>query len=110
MITADKKLLNQVIINIINNAVDAVMQNSEKRQIDVRLTRSAVDRVLIKICNNGPAIPAEIQDKIFVPFFTTRTNGSGIGLSISLEIVRLHHGSISFVSKPEDNTCFSVEL
>jgi signal transduction histidine kinase len=110
MVTADKKLLNQVIINIINNAVDAVMQNKGKRQIDVRLARSSGDRLLIKICNNGPVIPAEIRDKIFVPFFTTKTSGSGIGLSISLEIVRLHHGSISFVSKPEENTCFSVEL
>ena len=109
-ITGDKKLLNQVLINIINNSMDAVLQNNEKRQIDVRLTRSPGDRVQIKICNNGPAIEAEIHEKIFVPFFTTKTNGSGIGLSISLEIVRLHHGSISFVSAEGDNTCFSIEL
>ena len=99
IISADKKLLNQVIINIINNSIDAVLQNYDKRQIDIRLTRSAGDRVVIKICNNGPSITAEIQDKIFVPFFSTKTNGSGIGLSISLEIVRLHQGSISFVSE-----------
>ena len=109
-IMADKKLLNQVLINIINNSFDAVMQNNEKRQIDVRLSRSPGDRVLIKICNNGPAIEPEMQDKIFVPFFTTKTNGSGIGLSISLEIVRLHHGSISFVSAEDNHTCFSIEL
>jgi signal transduction histidine kinase len=110
MITADKKLLNQVLINIINNSIDGVLQIDEKRRIDVRLTRSTGDRVQIKICNNGPAIPEEIQDKIFVPFFTTKTNGSGIGLSISLEIVRLHHGSLSFVSAEGDQTCFSIEL
>jgi signal transduction histidine kinase len=110
MITADKKLLNQVLINIINNSIDAVLQRDDNRRIDVRMTRSTGNRVQIKICNNGPAIPAEIQDKIFVPFFTTKTNGSGIGLSISLEIVRLHHGSISFVSVEGDHTCFTIEL
>lgn len=109
IITGDKNLLNQVIINIINNSVDAVMQIDGYRRIDVRLNRSAGDRMEIRICNNGPAIPPEVQDKIFVPFFTTKTNGSGIGLSISLEIVRLHHGSISFVSA-EGDTCFLIEL
>jgi nitrogen fixation/metabolism regulation signal transduction histidine kinase len=110
MLTADKKLLNQVLINIINNSIDAVMQIDAPRRIDLRLTRTSGDRVQIKICNNGPAIPAEIQDKIFVPFFTTKTNGSGIGLSISLEIVRLHHGSVSFVSTEGEMTCFTIEL
>ena len=101
-IIADKKLLNQVMINIINNAVDAVMEVERKRLIEIRLTKSVQNKTIIKIINNGPLIPKGLQEKIFVPFYTTKENGSGIGLSISQEIMKLHAGSIHIVPEKED--------
>jgi signal transduction histidine kinase len=109
-ITADKKLLNQVMINIINNAVDAVMEAEGQRMIEIRLSRSAHDRIIIKIINNGPGIPKELQEKIFIPFFTTKKTGSGIGLSISQEIMKLHAGSILIVPEADGQTCFMIEF
>lgn len=58
----------------------------------------------------GPLIPPDLQEKIFIPFFTTKKNGSGIGLSISQEIMKLHNGSLVVVSTEEDNTSFIMEF
>ena len=109
-IVADKKLLNQVIINVINNSFEAVMETERDRRIEIQMMRTPEEKVLIKITNNGPLIPAELQEKIFVPFFTTKKNGSGIGLSISQEIMKLHNGSIVVVSAENYQTSFLIEL
>ncbi len=109
-ITADKKLLNQVMINIINNAIDAVMEVERMKMIEIRLARSVQNRVIIKIVNNGPPILRGLQEKIFVPFYTTKKNGSGIGLSISQEIMKLHAGSIHLVPEEGGLTCFMIEF
>jgi two-component system, NtrC family, nitrogen regulation sensor histidine kinase NtrY len=109
-ITADKKLLNQVMINIINNAIDAVLEVKRKRMIEIRLTKSVQNKVIIKIINNGTPILKGLQEKIFVPFFTTKKNGSGIGLSISQEIMKLHAGSILIVPEEGGLTCFMIEF
>jgi two-component system nitrogen regulation sensor histidine kinase NtrY len=68
------------------------------------------NRFRIKITNNGPLIPPDIQEKIFVPFFTTKKNGSGIGLSISQEIMKLHKGSLMLVSTGSGLTTFIMEV
>lgn len=109
-IIADRNLLNQVMINIINNAIDAVMENEGRKLISIRMQKKSDDRILISVSNNGPAIPAELVEKIFVPFFTTKKHGSGIGLSISQEIMKLHKGSIIAVSPGDGLTSFVVEL
>jgi C4-dicarboxylate-specific signal transduction histidine kinase len=107
---ADKSLLNQVIINLINNSFDAVMEIEKDRKIDIQILKSISDKILIRITNNGPIIPLQLQEKIFIPFFTTKKNGSGIGLSISQEIIKMHNGSLSVVSNPENQTCFIIEF
>jgi signal transduction histidine kinase len=109
-VIADKKLLNQVIINIINNSIEALQEKTSDRQIRMQLLRTPQNNVIIKIINNGPFIPPALIEKIFVPFFTTKKSGSGIGLSISQEIMKLHNGSISAVSSEESKTCFIVEF
>lgn len=109
-ISADKKLLNQVMINIINNSVDAVTEIEDNRLIEIRMMKSVFNRTVIKITNNGPVILPELQEKIFIPFFTTKKSGSGIGLSISQEIMKLHNGSISVVSSGERQTSFIIEF
>jgi signal transduction histidine kinase len=109
-IIADKKLLNQVIINLINNSFDAVMEINGERLIDITMMKDPQNRVIIRVSNNGPLIPSGIQEKIFVPFFTTKKNGSGIGLSISQEIMKLHNGSLVVLSSEENQTSFIMEL
>jgi signal transduction histidine kinase len=109
-IIADKKLLNQVMINLINNSFDAVMETEGERKIEIQVTKNLQNSVIIKVINNGPLIPPELLEKIFVPFFTTKKNGSGIGLSISQEIMKLHNGSLVAVSSEETGTCFIVEF
>jgi signal transduction histidine kinase len=109
-IIADKKLLNQVIINLINNSIEALLEETRDRQIRLQMLRTPQNNVIIRIINNGPLIPPALLEKIFVPFFTTKKNGSGIGLSISQEIMKLHNGSITAVSSEENKTCFIVEF
>lgn len=108
-IIADRNLLNQVMINLINNAIDAVTEIEGERKISVRISKKGDERILISVSNNGPHIPPDLVEKIFVPFFTTKKNGSGIGLSISQEIMKLHRGSIIAVSNGKWVT-FLVEL
>jgi signal transduction histidine kinase len=109
-IIADKKLLNQALINLINNSYDAVMETAGERKIEIQIMKGLQNKVIIRILNNGPLIPQGLLEKIFVPFFTTKKNGSGIGLSISQEIMKLHNGSVAVISSEESQTCFIVEF
>jgi nitrogen fixation/metabolism regulation signal transduction histidine kinase len=104
---ADEKLVEQILINLINNAAYALSGTAEP---DIRLMAGKDHgAVLIEVQDNGCGIPDEIISNIFVPFFTTKEDGSGIGLSLSRQIMRLHGGSISVQSKPGD-TVFSLRF
>jgi two-component system nitrogen regulation sensor histidine kinase NtrY len=87
-----------------------VTENSGERSISVRMEKSQPGRNMIRVSNNGPYIPPELIEKIFVPFFTTKKNGSGIGLSICQEIMKMHKGSIVAISEEERETSFIVEF
>ena len=67
-------------------------------------------QILIEITDNGEGIPIEVQEKIFIPFFTTKESGSGIGLSLSQQIMRQHKGIISVNSTSNQKTCFTLRL
>ncbi len=104
---ADENLIAQVLINLTKNALQANDKNPEgKIQITVGLNPE--NRPEIRVADNGPGIPDEILEQIFVPFFTTRENGSGIGLSLSRQIMRLHGGSLQVRSNPGKETVFSM--
>lgn len=105
----DEKLLTQVMINILNNAADALSETEDKR-ISIHVSENSQGKLIIETADNGKGIPAEELDKIFIPFYTTKENGSGIGLSLSRKIVRLHRGSISVVSQPKVETVFTIVL
>ena len=98
-IKADEAQLSQVLINLIKNAMYAVKDITEPR-ISVRAHYSQNGRCEIQVIDNGPGIPPEIMEQIFIPFFTTKENGSGIGLSLSRQIMKNHGGSIEAVSLP----------
>lgn len=108
-VETDENLLSQVLINLIKNAIENFTENESinnptieiKIQADGELNR-------IDICNNGSKIPAELREQIFIPFFTTKENGSGIGLSLSKQIMLKLGGDIVLKTNSRGFTCFSV--
>lgn len=110
MLYADPNLIRQVLINLIKNAVQAI--GGEKGRIHVRAYSSADEHVFVYVSNDGPAIPEVEAEQIFVPFFTTRSEGSGIGLSLSRQIMKLSGGSVSLLRPGTNgwNTTFVLEF
>ena len=107
MITADPDLIDQVVINLMLNAIDAVKE-VENPRINILATINGANRVIIDFQDNGTGIMPDIMDKIFMPFFTSKKYGNGIGLSLSRQIMHLHKGSILVRSKPEEGTVFTL--
>jgi len=107
LIIADKGMIEQVIINLIKNSIES-STNTTDAKIRVRAKFNTNNQTIISVVDNGKGIEPEIMDNIFVPFFTTKENGSGIGLSLSRQIMRLHNGSIMVNSAPNKETTFSL--
>ncbi len=105
-ISADKEMIMRVLINLIRNAIEALKDTKEK-QISIRLTESGGYKY-IKVKDNGEGISEEYAGEIFVPFFTTRKKGSGIGLSLCRQIMHLHGGSVRVHSVPGKGSSFSL--
>ena len=108
---ADENLVSQVVINLLKNAIQAIEsdKNTDKEgHINIRAYCNEAEAILIEISNNGPAIPNDIAEHIFIPFFTTKEGGSGIGLSISRQIMRLSGGNLSLL--PGKETTFILKF
>jgi len=108
-VTADPELIEQVLINLLLNALQA-LENQEDPRIQLQAKLDDRGRILIQVTDNGPGISSENREKIFVPFFSTKDGGSGIGLSLSRQIMRLHNGTINVYSEPENQTTFSLRF
>lgn len=108
MLYADRALMSQVMVNLLKNATEALLAQDCQRKITIRSTIDAEERIQIEITNNGSAIPAEVAENIFTPFFTTKTDGSGIGLAVSRQIVRLHGGSLRLKHNEAGRVTFAV--
>lgn len=116
IVYADEDLISQVVLNLLKNALEAIGSEQEDGLIVFRAYSNHEDAVIIEISNNGPSIPQEIMEHIFVPFFTTKEGGSGIGLSVSRQIMRLSGGSLAVRSEAETcrdarsrvSTCFTI--
>ena len=109
MVFADENLMTQVMTNLLKNAVQAIGE-SEEGEIRLRAYCDEQDVVRIEVSNNGPRIVPEIAEQMFVPFFTTKEDGSGIGLSLSKQIMRLQGGSITLLPYKDEWTTFVVML
>jgi signal transduction histidine kinase len=107
LLQIDEQMISQVLINLVKNSVQA-LEGKENATISIRGYYNKRGRPTIQIMDNGPGILPDVLDKIFIPFFTTKKNGSGIGLSLSRQILRLHGGTITAQSIPDKETIFSL--
>jgi nitrogen fixation/metabolism regulation signal transduction histidine kinase len=107
-IQADVELIEQVLINLLKNAIEA-MSETEDPQLEL-VGRYDETSVLIEVIDNGPGIIKEALEHIFVPFYTTKRTGSGIGLSLSRQIMQMHNGSLNVESEPDVRTVFTLRF
>lgn len=103
----DRSMLEQVLINMLRNSIQA-LEGIEKKIIRIKLLNGPNENPMIQIIDNGKGIPDDLKSKIFIPFFTTKEKGSGIGLSLSRLIMQLHGGSINYQSNSKNETVFSL--
>ncbi|TPN88006.1 sensor histidine kinase [Aquimarina algicola] len=106
-IYADEKQITQILINLCKNAIQS-LKNTENGKLTIILDTTKESRKLIVVKDNGPGITPDILDQIFVPFFTTKQDGTGIGLSLSKQIMHLHGGNLTAHSIPNEETSFSL--
>jgi signal transduction histidine kinase len=108
ILSADRKLVEQVLINLVRNAMEALSE-TPGGQIKILAEKENV-AVRIRVTDNGPGIPESIIDQVFIPFFTTKEEGSGIGLSLSRQIMRLHQGTLDIRSIPSNETSITLNF
>jgi len=108
-ITADRELIEMVLINLLKNAKEAI-KDTEEPKIELVARVDGERRVLLDVKDNGPGIIPEAQQRIFIPFYTTKKSGSGIGLALSRQIMQMHHGSLSVKSEPDLYTIFTLKF
>lgn len=109
VLEADTSLIEQVLINVIVNSIDAVKDQPDPKILltaDIAINK----KVIIKVADNGAGMSDEVLDKIFIPFFTTKKSGSGIGLSLCKQIMMLHHGNIHAQSIEGKGTSFALQF
>ena len=103
---ADRDLLKQALLNLVVNSMEAMPGGGE-----LRLEAAARGEMAeIRVSDTGPGIPPELREKIFRLYFTTKKEGSGIGLAMTFRIVQLHDGTIDFTSEPGKGTTFVIQL
>ena len=107
IVNIDRNLMEQVLINFITNATHAV-KNKPEAHIILFSGITSEGESYITVADNGCGIPPENRDKIFIPFFSTKKNGSGIGLSLSREIVKLHNGRLQIQSQVGKGSAFTI--
>ena len=109
IIQADEELMEQVLINMVKNAIEATVE--QKKPVVQLLGSTDVDgTVMIKIRDNGQGIEPEALERIFIPFYTTKKTGSGIGLALSQQIMQLHNGTLTVDSEPDKFTEFTLKF
>jgi signal transduction histidine kinase len=105
MIYADEGQISQILINLIKNALQA-----GAKHIDITARMGKEDDVMVQVANDGEPIPVSAQEQIFIPFYTTKKEGSGIGLSLARQIMRQHNGTIDLLRSDVDQTVFELKF
>jgi two-component system, NtrC family, nitrogen regulation sensor histidine kinase NtrY len=105
----DTNLIEQALINLLVNAIEAIKE-VENAKIQLSAYISSNNKTILKVADNGSGMSEEVLDKIFIPFFSTRKSGSGIGLSLCKQIMMLHKGHIQVQSTEGEGTAFSLQF
>jgi nitrogen fixation/metabolism regulation signal transduction histidine kinase len=108
-ILADSDLIEQVLINLLKNSIHSLYKK-ENGRIDIFASIDERGRAVIKVSDNGVGIREDLIDKVFIPFFSSKQDGSGIGLSLSRQIIKAHGGNIHVTSQPDKETIFTIRL
>ncbi len=108
-VLADPDLIEQILINLVKNAIEA-LDGLDNKSIYLEGLLDRQGRVMLKVTDNGPGIPDEIMENIFVPFFSTKSDGSGIGLSFSRQVMRRHRGILLVHTHPGGPTTFTLRF
>lgn len=106
-VKADKEMLERVIINLVKNAIEA-LKDIKDPKISITSGLDENSKVFIKVRDNGPGLNPDVQERIFIPFYTTKKEGSGIGLAMVRQIVQMHNGTINLSSVPNEKTEFTI--
>jgi nitrogen fixation/metabolism regulation signal transduction histidine kinase len=110
MLDADPDLLSQVLINLLRNASDAATGHAERPAVSLLFAQASGGRVRIEVADNGPGVPESLQREIFLPFFTTKAKGTGVGLSLARQVVLAHGGSITVLESEAGGALFRVVI
>lgn len=109
----DADLLHQALLNVVRNAVDAMSDHSVAERVltlDVRVDEDAPTHAVISVADTGPGVPAEVVDRIFNPFFTTRSTGTGLGLAIVHRIIDAHGGTVAVAESSGSGAVFEIRV
>ena len=107
---ADPDLMSQVLINLIRNAAQAARGHSEAPHVWLSMSRTRSDRAQIEVADNGPGVPEGLKQDIFLPFFTTKSDGTGVGLSLARQVVLAHRGSIDVGTSEAGGALFRIVI
>ena len=107
---ADPDLLFQVLINLLRNAAEAAGQAAGKPVVSLVIARTGGGRTTVEVSDNGPGVPESLKQDVFLPFFTTKDSGTGVGLSLARQIVLAHNGSISVGNAPSGGAMFRLVI
>ena len=110
MLYADKSQMSQVLLNILKNAIESCDSDDKSYNIEIKAFVDKEERIHIELSNNAGKISDEIAENIFTPFFTTKRDGSGIGLAVSRQIIRLHGGTLLLSKNTEEKVAFTIVL
>ncbi len=108
VIDVDPDLMCQVLINLLRNAADAARAHGDRPAVSMRFSPSPSGRIQIDVSDNGPGVPEALAQDIFLPFFTTKAKGTGVGLSLARQVVLAHQGSITLFKSEIGGALFRI--
>jgi signal transduction histidine kinase len=111
-VRADARMLRQALLNLLRNAAEAIPETQAKKEVIVRLSSAGAKNrtVDVSIHDSGPGIPTDDLQKVFIPFFTTKASGHGVGLPLAHRVITEHGGTLTVANAPEGGATFTVRL